>query len=52
MRAINDGDYVEAITTYSGDRYTQHSTPVRDGREGFIEFFANFVERNPDRDHR
>lgn len=50
MRAINDGDYVDAITAYSGDRYTQHSTPVRDGREGFIEFFANFVERNPDRE--
>lgn len=50
LRAIRDGDYEWAINTYSGDRYTQHSTPVRDGREGFIEFFAGFVERNPVRD--
>ena len=35
---------------YAGDRYTQHSTPVKDGKEGFIEFFADFVERNPERD--
>lgn len=50
LQAIRDGKYVEAITTYSGDRYTQHSTPVKDGRDGFIEFFAEFVERNPDRE--
>lgn len=50
LRAIRDGDYEWAINAYSGDRYTQHSTPVRDGREGFIEFFAGFVERNPIRD--
>ncbi len=50
LQAIRDGDFVSAINTYSGDRYTQHSTPVRDGREGFIEFFAGFVERNPVRD--
>lgn len=50
LTAIRDGDYGHAINTYSGDRYTQHSTPVRDGREGFIEFFATFVERNPIRD--
>lgn len=50
LSAIRDGDYVEAITTYSGERYTQHSTPVKDGKDGFIEFFAEFVERNPIRD--
>lgn len=49
MEAINDGNYVEAINSYAGDRYTQHSTPVKDGKAGFIEFFADFVERNPDR---
>ncbi len=48
--AIGDGNYVEAITRYAGARYTQHSTPVKDGTEGFIEFFADFVERNPIRD--
>ncbi len=50
LEAIRDGNYVEAINAYAGDRYTQHSTPVRDGKEGFIEFFADFTERNPVRD--
>lgn len=49
MEAINDGNFEEAINKYAGDRYTQHSTPVKDGKEGFIQFFADFVERNPDR---
>ncbi|MEM8922708.1 MAG: nuclear transport factor 2 family protein [Actinomycetota bacterium] len=50
LTAIGDGNYAEAIDTYAGDRYTQHSTPVKDGPEGFKEFFAQFVERNPVRD--
>jgi predicted SnoaL-like aldol condensation-catalyzing enzyme len=50
LEAIREGDYVDAIDAYAGDRYTQHSTPVKDGRDGFIEFFADFVERNPVRD--
>ncbi|MBT8250962.1 MAG: nuclear transport factor 2 family protein [Acidimicrobiia bacterium] len=50
MEGIRDGKFVEAINRYAGDRYVQHSTPVRDGKEGFIEFFADFVQRNPDRD--
>ena len=33
LEAIRDGDYAEAIAKYSGSRYTQHSTPVRDGVE-------------------
>lgn len=39
-----------AATAYTGDRYTQHSTGVADGKEGFIEFFTPFLERNPVRD--
>ncbi len=50
LEAILAGDYANAINTYAGQRYTQHSTPVKDGKEGFIEFFAEFVERNPVRD--
>ena len=49
LGAIRDGNHVDAINRYSGERYIQHSTPVRDGKVGFIEFFTNFVERNPDR---
>ena len=41
LEAIRDGNYVKAINEYSGARYTQHSTPMRDGTDGFIEFFAN-----------
>ena len=52
LEAIRDGNYREAIERYSGERYTQHSTPVRDGKQGFIEFFEGFIARNPDRDIR
>ncbi len=44
---IRDGRAREAVTKYTGDRYTQHSTGVRDGIEGFVEFFEPFIERNP-----
>lgn len=47
---IRDGRPREAAQRYTGDRYTQHSTGVKDGREGFIEFFETFIERNPERD--
>ncbi len=50
MEGIRDGNYEEAIHKYTGDRYTQHSTGVKDGKEGFIEFFSDFVKRNPVRD--
>lgn len=50
MEGIRDGHYREAVHKYTGDRYTQHSTGVRDGKEGFIEFFGPFIERNPVRD--
>ncbi len=50
LEAIRDGDYVKAINTYAGARYTQHSTPVKDGKDGFVDFFADFTERNPIRD--
>lgn len=50
LDAIRDGHATEAITKYSGSRYTQHSTPVKDGPDGFIEFFEDFYVRNPIRD--
>lgn len=50
LEAIRDGNASEAIEKYAGDRYTQHSTPVEDGKEGFKKFFAEFHERNPIRD--
>lgn len=49
LEGIRDGNARQAIEAYSGDRYTQHSTGVRDGVEGFVEFFEDFFKRNPDR---
>ena len=46
------GDQREAVAQYTGDRYTQHSTGVSDGDEGFVEFFEPFIGRNPHRDIR
>ena len=50
MEGIRDGNVREAVETYTGDRYTQHSTGVADGVEGFVSFFEPFIERNPSRD--
>ncbi|MEM6632527.1 MAG: nuclear transport factor 2 family protein [Bacteroidota bacterium] len=50
LEGIRDGNAREAVTKYTGDRYTQHSTGVRDGIEGFVEFFEGFIKRNPKRD--
>lgn len=50
LEGIRDGKVREAVTKYTGDRYTQHSTGVADGVEGFVEFFEPFVKRNPNRD--
>lgn len=50
LEGIRDGKAREAVTKYTGARYTQHSTGVRDGIEGFVEFFEPFIERNPNRD--
>lgn len=50
LEGIRDGHPREAVAKYTGDRYTQHSTGVADGAEGFIEFFEPFLDRNPVRD--
>ncbi|MGB3051396.1 MAG: nuclear transport factor 2 family protein [Polyangiales bacterium] len=50
LEGIRDGRVREAVTAYSGARYTQHSTGVADGIEGFVEFFEPFLARNPKRD--
>ncbi len=49
LEGIRDGDARRAVHAYTGDRYTQHSTGVRDGAEGFLAFFEPFLERNPKR---
>lgn len=50
LEGIAGGQARAAVTAYTGHRYTQHSTGVGDGVEGFLEFFEPFVARNPKRD--
>lgn len=49
LDGIRDGHPREAVAEHTGARYTQHSTGVKDGRAGFVEFFEDFLQRNPDR---
>ncbi|MEO0855096.1 MAG: hypothetical protein AAFY15_16555, partial [Cyanobacteria bacterium J06648_11] len=49
---IRDGHASEALEQYIGQRYTQHSTGVANGKQGFLEFFIPFLKRTPDRDIR
>ena len=50
LDGIRDGKIWEALDAHTGDRYTQHSTGVADGQQGFADFFGPFLERNPLRD--
>ncbi len=50
MEGIAGGNARDAVTKYTGHRYTQHSTGVGDGTDGFLAFFEPFVERNPKRE--
>lgn len=50
LEGIAGGQAREAVHAYTGHRYTQHSTGVGDGAEGFLAFFEPFVARNPQRD--
>lgn len=50
LEGIAGGNAREAVLKYTGHRYTQHSTGVGNGAEGFLAFFEPFVERNPKRD--
>lgn len=50
LEGIAQGRPREVVEAYTGDQYIQHSTGVKDGCEGFIEFFTDFIERNPKRD--
>ncbi|MEL6183975.1 MAG: nuclear transport factor 2 family protein [Myxococcota bacterium] len=49
LEGIAGGNAREAVEKYTGHRYTQHSTGVGDGVEGFLAFFEPFLERNPER---
>lgn len=50
LEGIRDGFARRAVEAYTGDRYTQHSTGVADGVDGFLAFFEPFMVRNPKRE--
>ncbi len=50
LDGIGGGNIHEALDAHLGDHYTQHSTGVRDGRDGFLEFFEPFLEAHPQRE--
>jgi len=52
LEGIRDGDAKAALDRYIGERYTQHSTGVGHGKQGFLDFFLPFLDRNPERDIR
>lgn len=45
LQGIKEGR-IEVVKEYTGDRYTQHSTGVADGAQGFMDFFKGFLERS------
>ncbi|MEN7341461.1 MAG: nuclear transport factor 2 family protein [Pseudomonadota bacterium] len=49
LEGIAGGNARAAVEQFTGHRYTQHSTGVGDGVEGFLTFLEPFLERNPDR---
>ncbi len=47
FEGIRDGNPRDVMKKYTGHCYTRHSTGVADGKEGIIEFFNDFLIRNP-----
>lgn len=52
LKGIRDGEIETALKAHTGERYTQHSTGVSDGQQGFKDFFTAFLERCSNRDIR
>ena len=51
LQGIKEGR-IEVVKEYTGNRYTQHSTGVADGVQGFLDFFKGFLQRTSERDIR
>ena len=51
LQGIKEGR-IEVVKEYTGNRYTQHSTGVADGAQGFMDFFKGFLQRTSERDIR
>lgn len=50
VEGIGEGKINHVINHHMGDSYIQHSTGVKSGKEGFKEFFEEFIKKNPIRE--
>ncbi len=50
LTGIGEGKPRAAVAAHVGARYTQHSTGVPDGADGFVAFVTDFVQRHPYRE--
>ena len=48
-RTAYEGDPKAAISKYVGDQYIQHNPDVKDGLNGFIEYFERMAKEYPDK---
>ena len=50
FEGVRDGYVRSAAVKYTGERLTQHHTGVKDGLEGFVEYFEDFTFRYKSRE--
>ncbi len=48
-RMAYEGNPRQAVELYVGDRYIQHNPLVKDGKEGFIEYFERMQKEYPEK---
>ncbi|WP_233076320.1 hypothetical protein [Paraglaciecola chathamensis] len=42
------GNPAKAVALYVGDKYIQHNPAVKDGKQGFIDYFTEMAEDYPE----
>ncbi|HMQ70000.1 MAG TPA: nuclear transport factor 2 family protein [Ignavibacteria bacterium] len=48
-KAAYEGNPKKAVELYAGDEYIQHNPAVKNGTEGFIEYFERMHKEYPDK---